>query len=117
MDPTERSNSPAKINRPAAGKTGTSQSLRDAWFIGFTSNLVVGVYVGMDNPQPLGKFETGSKTALPIFKNFVKNALYEDDFKEFSKENDLIGEDKFYWSKHDKRVDAKKKERFIKTRN
>ena len=40
----------------------------------FTSNLVIGVYVGMDNPAPLGKFETGSKTALPVFEDFYKKS-------------------------------------------
>ena len=68
---------------PLAGKTGTTNNNYDAWFIGFSSNLVVGVYVGYDNPKTLGKFETGSKAALPIFKDFVENALYKDDFKEF----------------------------------
>ena len=43
----------------------------DAWFIGFTSDLVIGVYIGYDNPRTLGKFETGSKAALPIFKDFI----------------------------------------------
>jgi len=68
---------------PLAGKTGTTNNNYDAWFIGFTSNLVVGVYVGFDNPKTLGKYETGSKVALPIFKDFVKKALYKEDFKEF----------------------------------
>ena len=68
---------------PIAGKTGTTNNNYDAWFIGFTSNLVIGVYVGFDNPKTLGKYETGSKAALPIFKDFVKNALYAEDFKEF----------------------------------
>ena len=45
--------------------------------------MVIGVYVGFDNPKTLGKFETGSKAALPIFKNFIENALYKEDFKEF----------------------------------
>jgi len=66
-----------------AGKTGTTNENTDAWFIGFTSNLVIGVYVGMDNPAPLGKFETGSKTALPIFKNFVENAIKKSDARPF----------------------------------
>ena len=43
----------------------------------------MGVYVGFDNPRTLGKYETGSKAALPIFKNFIKNVLYKEDFKEF----------------------------------
>ncbi len=68
---------------PLAGKTGTTNNNYDAWFIGFSSNLVIGVYVGYDNPKTLGKFETGSKAALPIFKDFVENALYKEDFKEF----------------------------------
>ncbi len=55
-----------------AGKTGTTNKNTDTWFIGFTSNLVVGVYIGYDNPQSLGKFETGSKTAMPVFKEFIK---------------------------------------------
>ncbi len=66
-----------------AGKTGTTNENTDAWFIGYTSNLVVGVYVGMDNPSPLGKFETGSKTALPIFKNFVEKAIKKYDARPF----------------------------------
>ena len=68
---------------PLAGKTGTTNDNYDAWFIGFSSNLVIGVYIGFDNPKTLGKFETGSKAALPIFKNFVENALYIEDFADF----------------------------------
>jgi len=71
------------LNVPLAGKTGTTNDNYDAWFIGFSSNLVIGVYIGYDNPKTLGKFETGSKVALPIFKDFVENALYKEDFKEF----------------------------------
>ena len=68
---------------PLAGKTGTTNDNYDAWFIGFSSNLVIGVYVGFDNPKTLGKFETGSRAALPIFKDFVEKALYKEDFKDF----------------------------------
>ena len=71
------------LNLPLAGKTGTTNDNYDAWFIGFSSNLVIGVYMGYDNPKTLGKFETGSKAALPIFKDFIENALYKEDFKEF----------------------------------
>ena len=66
-----------------AGKTGTTNENTDAWFIGFTSNLVIGVYVGMDNPKSLGKYETGAKTALPIFENFVKEAIKKSDARPF----------------------------------
>ena len=72
-----------KLGLNLAGKTGTTNDNTDAWFIGFTSNLVIGVYVGMDNPQPLGKFETGSKAALPIFEEFVKKAIKKSDAKPF----------------------------------
>lgn len=63
------------LNRPMAGKTGTTNESRDAWFIGFTPDLVVGVYTGFDNPRSLGKKETGSSVAVPIFKEFMKTAL------------------------------------------
>ena len=71
------------LNLNLAGKTGTTNKNTDAWFIGFTSNYVIGVYVGMDNPQPLGKFETGSKTALPIFKEFIESAIRKSDARPF----------------------------------
>ncbi|MDA9723609.1 PBP1A family penicillin-binding protein [Candidatus Pelagibacter sp.] len=71
------------LNLQLAGKTGTTNNNTDTWFIGFTSNLVVGVYVGYDNPKKLGKFETGSKTALPIFKEFIKNAVNKYEARPF----------------------------------
>ena len=72
-----------KLELNLAGKTGTTNENTDAWFVGFTSNLVIGVYVGMDNPEPLGKFETGSKAALPIFENFVKQAVKKSEARPF----------------------------------
>jgi len=72
-----------KLKLNLAGKTGTTNENTDTWFIGFTSNLVIGVYVGMDNPKPLGKFETGSKVALPIFESFVKKAINKSDARPF----------------------------------
>ena len=72
-----------KLKLNLAGKTGTTNENTDAWFVGFTSNYVIGVYVGMDNPKPLGKFETGSKTALPIFENFIKKAVKKSDARPF----------------------------------
>ena len=71
------------LNVPLAGKTGTTNNNFDAWFIGFSSNLVVGVYIGFDTPKTLGKYETGSKVALPVFKDFIENALFKEDFKDF----------------------------------
>jgi penicillin-binding protein 1A len=65
----------AEIGKPIAGKTGTSNDSRDAWFVGFTPDLVVGVYVGYDQPRSLGDEETGSSAALPVFVEFMEEAL------------------------------------------
>ncbi len=61
-----------------AGKTGTTNNNTDAWFLGFTSDIIVGVYTGFDIPESLGKRETGSSVAVPIFKNFISN-YYESN--------------------------------------
>ena len=71
------------LNLDLAGKTGTTNENTDAWFVGFTSNLVIGVYVGHDEPKTLGKYETGAKTALPIFKSFVKKSVKRSDARPF----------------------------------
>ena len=71
------------LNLDIAGKTGTTNKNTDTWFIGFTSNLVVGVYIGYDEPKTLGKFETGAKTAMPIFKSFMKKAVKKENTRPF----------------------------------
>ncbi|MGA0164089.1 MAG: penicillin-binding protein 1A [Bdellovibrionota bacterium] len=63
-----------ELNRPASGKTGTTDDNRDAWFIGYTPQLVTGVWVGYDNLRRLGRFETGSRAAVPIWLDFMINA-------------------------------------------
>jgi penicillin-binding protein 1A len=78
-----------KLNLNIAGKTGTTNDNTDAWFVGFTSNLVIGVYVGMDNPSSLGKYETGSKAALPIFENFIKKAVKKSEARPFKVPEDM----------------------------
>ena len=65
------------------GKTGTTNDNYDAWFIGSTSNLIIGVYVGFVFKK-FEKYKTEPKAALPIFKNFVQQALYKEDFKHFN---------------------------------
>ena len=67
------------LNLHLAGKTGTTNKNMDAWFLGFTSKLVIGVYVGFDEPKSLGKYETGAKAALPVFKKFIKNVVKKKD--------------------------------------
>ena len=78
------------LNLDLGGKTGTTNSNTDTWFIGFTSKLAIGVYVGSDNPKSLGRYETGAKTALPIFKNFVKNAVKKEDARPFKVADNII---------------------------
>ncbi len=78
------------LNLDLGGKTGTTNNNTDAWFIGFTSKLVIGVYVGMDEPQSLGKYETGAKTAMPIFKDFVKKAIKKKDARPFKVPKNIV---------------------------
>ncbi len=71
------------INRPLAGKTGTTNEERDAWFIGFSPYLLTGVYVGFDQIEPMGSKETGSRAALPIwiqYRQGVESFYHEQDF-------------------------------------
>jgi penicillin-binding protein 1A len=63
------------LNRPIAGKTGTTQDWNDAWFAGFTPDLVTVVWVGFDNPASLGQNETGGEVAAPIWHDFMAVAL------------------------------------------
>jgi len=78
------------LNLNLAGKTGTTNGNTDTWFIGFTSKLAVGVYVGSDNPISLGRYETGAKTALPIFKSFIKNAVKKEDARPFKVADNIL---------------------------
>ncbi len=63
------------VNKTLAGKTGTSNDYKDAWFIGFSPDLVAGVYIGFDQPASLGNGEAGGRVAAPIFRDFMKSAL------------------------------------------
>jgi penicillin-binding protein 1A len=65
----------AQLHRPLAGKTGTSNDFMDTWFMGFSPDLVAGVYVGFDTPHSLGRNETGSRVAVPVFYEFMEEAL------------------------------------------
>ena len=71
------------LKRPIAGKTGTTNDLYDAWFIGFTPKTVAGVWVGYDNVRSLGKNETGSRTASPIFVDYMRDALKDQPVQDF----------------------------------
>ena len=65
----------SSIGKPLAGKTGTTNKSRDTWFVGFSPDLAVGVYIGYDTPRPLGRRESGSSVAAPVFKRFMEEAL------------------------------------------
>jgi len=67
-----------KIGKPVAGKTGTTNDEKDAWFIGFTPDLAAGVFVGFDTPTPMGRGETGGGVASPIFTDFMQMALEDE---------------------------------------
>ena len=67
------------LNLPLAGKTGTTNKNMDTWFVGFTSKIVIGVYVGFDEPKSLGRYETGAKVSLPIFKSFIENVVTKEE--------------------------------------
>jgi penicillin-binding protein 1A len=72
------------LGRPAAGKTGTTNNLNDAWFIGFTPNILAGVWIGYDDERPLGHMETGGRAALPIWLEFMQKAVAGTSIKSFS---------------------------------
>jgi penicillin-binding protein 1A len=71
------------LNRPIAGKTGTTNDEKDVWFIGFTPDLVVGAYIGYDKPRHLGAGQTGGHTAAPIVRDFMKMALGDSPAQPF----------------------------------
>lgn len=66
------------LGRPLAGKTGTTNESKDTWFMGFSPDLVVGVFIGFDDPRSMGKRETGSSVAVPVFKDFMAQALKDE---------------------------------------
>lgn len=72
-----------KLGRPVAGKTGTTNDEKDAWFIGYTPDLVAGIYVGYDNPKPMGRGSTGGHLAAPIFTEFMTAALDKKPIVDF----------------------------------
>jgi penicillin-binding protein 1A len=63
------------LGRPVYGKTGTTNDYTDAWFVGFDDRLAVGVWVGRDNHTPIGRRETGARAALPIWLDFMRQAV------------------------------------------
>ena len=77
------------LNRPVAGKTGTTNNFVDAWVMGYTPELVTGVWVGKDKDESLGKNETGSRTAIPIWLQFMQEALVNKPITNFQIPSDI----------------------------
>jgi penicillin-binding protein 1A len=78
------------LRRPAAGKTGTSTGHRDAWFIGYTRDLLTGVWVGRDDFTPIGARATGGSAALPIWVQFMRAAHPETEPRDFETPEDVV---------------------------
>ena len=77
-------------SRPSAGKTGTTDDYRDAWFVGFTPQLITGVWVGHDKPQPGGRGFTGGIVAAPIWEHFMTKALAGKPVVDFPKPDTVV---------------------------
>jgi penicillin-binding protein 1A len=77
------------LGRPVAGKTGTSTNFRDAWFIGYTADLIAGVWVGRDDFKPIGYNTTGGATALPIWLEFMRAAHPDTPVRDFTPPADV----------------------------
>ncbi|HOJ12913.1 MAG TPA: PBP1A family penicillin-binding protein [Deltaproteobacteria bacterium] len=72
------------LGRPVAGKTGTSDDSRDTWFVGYTPDVLCGVWIGYDDMRSLGASETGGRTACPVFVDFMVSALRDRQAKDFN---------------------------------
>jgi 1A family penicillin-binding protein len=87
---TARSLNKFAQERPSAGKTGTTNDYRDAWFIGYTPQMITGVWVGHDKPKPGGKGFTGGAVAAPIWERFMRPALAGEPAVEFSQPDTVV---------------------------
>ena len=86
------------LGRPVAGKTGTTNNYMDAWFLGYTPDLIAGVWVGMDKDEPIGKNETGARAANPIWVRFMEKALKGMPVKNFQIPGGVV------WTKIDRKT-------------
>jgi len=76
--------------RPSAGKTGTTDDYRDAWFIGYTPQVITGVWVGYDKPRPGGKGFTGGAVAAPIWEQFMRKAMASKPIADFPRPDNVV---------------------------
>jgi membrane carboxypeptidase/penicillin-binding protein len=87
---TARSLKKFRQERPSAGKTGTTDEYRDAWFVGYTPQMVTGIWVGYDKPRPGGKGFTGGAVAAPIWERFMRPALASAPVIDFPKPDTVV---------------------------
>jgi penicillin-binding protein 1A len=80
----------ASLGRPVVGKTGTTNDVKDAWFSGYSTELVATVWVGFDDPTPLGGGESGAATALPLWIQFMKAAHEGRPVSDFPRPNAIV---------------------------
>jgi penicillin-binding protein 1A len=78
------------LKRPVAGKTGTTNNYKDAWFMGYTPELLTGVWVGKDKDEPLGVNETGSRTAIPIWLQYMRKVLAGTPIQNFPVSEEIV---------------------------
>jgi len=78
------------MNRALAGKTGTTDNQKDAWYMGYSPYLLTGVFVGFDEPRPMGKYETGSRAASPIWVDYRKDVESDYPAQDFSKPRGIV---------------------------
>ena len=83
FDPSGTGRAAQSLQRPIAGKTGTTNGYYDSWFIGYSPEIIAGVWIGFDSQESLGQSETGSRAALPVWRDFMKAALKDQEIKEF----------------------------------
>jgi membrane carboxypeptidase/penicillin-binding protein len=81
------------VRGPVGGKTGTTDDYRDAWFVGFSTSAVVGVWVGFDQPAPIARDGSGARVALPIWADFMKRTARQLPAREFTVAPGLRGEE------------------------
>jgi len=79
-----------KLDRPAAGKTGTTNNQKEAWFVGYTPHLLTTVYCGFDNPRSMGRYETGSRAASPIWLHYMQKVVSEYPRGNFHKPEGVV---------------------------
>ena len=79
-----------KLDRPAAGKTGTTNNQKEAWFVGYTPNLLTTVYCGFDEPRSMGRYETGSRAASPIWLHYMQKVVPKYPKRNFHKPEGMV---------------------------